>query len=64
MMTARGRVARALSLAATPTFAIMALVTAVHRGSMPATEMTTMYSLMGVFHSGPWLRLLAPSVPR
>ena len=59
-----------LSLAATPTFAIMALLAAVHGGGMPdmmcstagagspLSGMATMYLLMSAFHLGPWLRLL------
>ena len=61
--------ARFLSLAATPTFAMMALLTAVHGGSMPdilcsaardgspLTGMVPMYLLMSAFHVAPWLRL-------
>jgi hypothetical protein len=74
---ARGRgradlsAARLLSLAATPTFAVMALLTAVHGGSMPdmmcsaaqdgslLTGMVPMYLLMSAFHLAPWLRLLS-----
>jgi hypothetical protein len=60
-----------LSLAATPTFAIMALLTAVHGDSMsvmlcsaardgsPLTGMVPMYLLMSAFHLAPWLRLLS-----
>jgi hypothetical protein len=60
-----------LSLAAAPTFAVMALLTAIHSGGMPdmicsastggspLSGMTTMYLLMGAFHLGPWLRLLS-----
>ncbi len=58
-----------LYLAAAPTFAIMALLTAVLGGSpdtlcsiMPAsplTGMVPMYVLMSAFHSAPWLRLIA-----
>jgi hypothetical protein len=60
-----------LSLAATPTFAIMALLTAVHGDSMPdmlcsaardgspLTGMVPMYVLMSAFHLAPWLRLLS-----
>ncbi|HYV87839.1 MAG TPA: hypothetical protein VFA91_04625 [Candidatus Polarisedimenticolia bacterium] len=60
-----------LSLAATPTFAIMALLTAVHGGGMPdmicsareggspLTGMIPMYVLMSAFHLAPWLRLLS-----
>ena len=74
---ARGRgradlnAARWLSLAATPTFAVMALLSAVHGDAMPdmicaATRdgsllsgMVPMYLLMSAFHLAPWLRLLA-----
>jgi hypothetical protein len=58
-----------LSLAATPTFALMALLTAVHGGGMPdmicaangspLTGMLPMYLLMSAFHLSPWLRLLS-----
>jgi hypothetical protein len=60
-----------LSLAATPTFAVMALLAAVHGGSMPdmmcsaagggsaLSGMATMYALMSAFHLGPWLRLFS-----
>ena len=60
-----------LSFAAAPTFAAMALLTAVHGGSMPArlcsatqdasplTGMVSMYLLMSAFHLAPWLRLLS-----
>jgi hypothetical protein len=59
-----------LSLAATPTFAIMALVTAVLGGG-PADllcaagqgsllgGMVPMYLLMSAFHSAAWLRLIS-----
>jgi hypothetical protein len=59
-----------LSLAATPTFAMMALMTvvlgggaeplcsAMHQGSL-WSGMVPMYLLMGAFHSAPWLRLIA-----
>ena len=74
---ARGRgwadfsAARLLSLAATPTFAAMALLTAVHGDGMPdmicsaagegslMTGMVPMYLLMSAFHLAPWLRLLS-----
>ena len=59
-----------LPFAATPTFAIMALLTAVFGGgpmdalcSMGAVSwvggMVPMYLLMSAFHSAPWLRLFA-----
>jgi hypothetical protein len=60
-----------LSLAAAPTFAIMALLSGIHNGGMqgmlcsaaqdvsPLTGMVPMYLLMSAFHMSPWLRLLA-----
>ncbi|WP_376774853.1 hypothetical protein [Mesorhizobium silamurunense] len=58
-----------LCLAAAPTFAIMALLTAAYGGqdmtcmSGPAASvlsgMVPMYLLMAAFHLGPWLRLVA-----
>lgn len=63
------RAARWLSLAAAPTFGLMALVTALQGpgaavlvcSAMPAGSpvggMTLMYGLMSAFHLGPWLRL-------
>jgi hypothetical protein len=66
-----GRIASWLSLAAAPTFAIMALVTGVLGGHQPdmlcATAhdawwlggMVPMYLLMSAFHSAPWLKLIA-----
>ncbi|THK36356.1 hypothetical protein EHS39_19460 [Ensifer sp. MPMI2T] len=64
-----------LSFAAAPTFAIMALLTSVLGGSAdmlcsstedasPLTGMVPMYLLMSVFHSAPWLRLVASSRSR
>jgi hypothetical protein len=62
---------RLLSLAATPTFAVMALLAAVHGDGMPdmicsatregsvLTGMVPMYLLMSAFHLAPWLRLFA-----
>ncbi|MCR5872891.1 hypothetical protein LRS10_00975 [Phenylobacterium sp. J426] len=63
------RPADALSLAATPTFAIMALASAASGGpssvicsagsASPLTGMTAMYLLMAAFHAAPWLRRLS-----
>ena len=57
-----------LSLAAAPTFAVRALMTAMggqpqwlcaaaHLGS-PVSGMVPMYLLMSAFHTAPWLRLI------
>jgi hypothetical protein len=59
-----------LSLAATPTFAAMGCLAAVHGsmpdmmcsagdGGSPLSGMATMYLLMSAFHLGPWLRLVS-----
>ena len=60
-----------LSFAAAPSFAAMALLTALHGGGMPDMlcasaldasplgGMTPMYVLMSVFHCAPWLKLIA-----
>jgi hypothetical protein len=57
-----------LHLAATPTFAIMALLTSLFGGgpadilcgaASPLGGMTAMYVLMSAFHSAPWLKLIA-----
>jgi uncharacterized membrane protein YeiH len=59
-----------LSLAAAPTFAVMALLTGVVGGGAPdvlcsasqhpspLTGMVAMYVLMSAFHSAPWLKLI------
>jgi hypothetical protein len=58
-----------LGLAATPTFALMALWTSFFsgqpdmlcmamQGSSPMSGMTVMYLLMSAFHAAPWLRLI------
>jgi hypothetical protein len=62
-------VARWLGLAATPTFAAMAVVTGLSEaragtllcGAAPSLlgGMALMYALMGAFHLGPWLRLVS-----
>jgi hypothetical protein len=58
-----------LSLAAAPTFAVMAIVTGIPDGGAhqaacsahlsPLTGMVTMYVLMSGFHCRPWLKLLS-----
>ncbi|WP_199698980.1 hypothetical protein [Oleomonas cavernae] len=55
-----------LCLAATPTFAAMALVEALFGGQanilcgagggLPLNGMALMYALMSIFHAAPWLR--------
>ena len=59
-----------LGLAATPTFAVMALLNSIHgEGSLDAfcsmahggsllSGMVPMYALMGLFHLSPWFRLI------
>ncbi|WP_454012696.1 hypothetical protein [Aquamicrobium terrae] len=70
--------AAVLHLAAAPTFAAMALLAAASGGApdmcssgpaaSPLAGMAAMYLLMGVFHSAPWLDLMAgrsrPAEPR
>jgi hypothetical protein len=65
-------IARGLSLAAAPTFAVMAALSAsdpaadmiCSMGGMPMhgasafSGMAAMYGLMSLFHVGPWLRLM------
>ena len=60
-----------LCLAAAPTFAMAALLTAVLGGgspdilcsaaqdASPLTGMVPMYLLMSAFHAGPWLKLIS-----
>jgi hypothetical protein len=64
-----------LSLAATPSFALMALATAlIHdtgadglcstgHGAWSIGGMAPMYLLMSAFHAAPWLKLVAQIVP-
>ena len=60
---------KGLALAASPTFAIMALLTIVLGGNQtemlcsaahlsPLSEMAVMYLLMSAFHAAPWLTLI------
>jgi hypothetical protein len=61
---------RLLSLAAAPTFAVMALLTGIQDGGVPdmlcsaaadaspLTGMVPMYLVMTAFHSAPWLKLI------
>ena len=69
------RAADGLALAASPTFAIMALLTAILGGSpaemlcsaanaSPLSGMVTMYLLMSAFHAAPWLKLIRASARR
>lgn len=63
--------AERLSLAAAPTFAIMALLAGAAGGGQPdficsaphhaspLSGMVPMYVLMSAFHSGPWLKLVS-----
>jgi hypothetical protein len=60
-----------LSLAAAPTFAVMALLTAILGGgpldmlcsaapdASPLTGMIPMYVLMSAFHAAPWMKLIS-----
>jgi hypothetical protein len=69
----RLRTADLLSLAAAPTFAVMALLAAILPGgppemlcsehTSPLSGMVPMYLLMSAFHSPPWLRLIAQHRP-
>jgi hypothetical protein len=72
MNTKSAGATRALALAATPTFAIMGLLSV---GQVEPAEMLcghpfglggmgTMYLLMSGFHAGPWLRLTAAAFAR
>jgi hypothetical protein len=74
-MTAAPRAAGWLGLAAAPTFAVMALLTAAFgagaammcppaQGAPPLSGMVPMYVLMSAFHSTPWLRRLSRRLSR
>jgi predicted phage tail protein len=69
-VVAASHLARWLSLAATPTFAVMAALTAVLGGGpadmlcsaghgMSLGGMVPMYLLMSAFHAAAWLRLIS-----
>lgn len=73
--TVTQRAAEGLALAAAPTFALMALLTAGGGESSMAmmcsstagqvlNSMTTMYLLMSAFHLAPWLKLLRSGAHR
>ena len=64
-----------LALAASPTFALLALLTGVLGGGpaqmlcsaahgSPLSGMMTMYLLMSAFHAGPWLKRIHASARR
>lgn len=68
------RAADGLALAASPTFAIMALLTGVlddgpaemlcsAANGSPLSGMVTMYLLMSAFHAAPWLKLVRERSP-
>ena len=68
--TSRGGAAQWLSLAAAPSFALMALLTGISGGGamemicspghgLALSGMVPMYLLMSAFHTAPWLRLIA-----
>jgi hypothetical protein len=66
------KMANGLHLAATPTFATMALLTGVlgsadvlcsTAGASPLGGMVPMYLLMSAFHLAPWLKLIAGRTP-
>lgn len=67
--------ANGLALAASPTFAIMALLTGLLGGGpaemlcsaahvSPLSGMATMYLLMSFFHAAPWLKLIRVTTRR
>ena len=74
--TSDGGAADWLSLAAAPTFAIMALLTSVlgsgqpdmlcsaAHGASSLSGMVPMYLLMSAFHAAPWLRLIGARAAR
>ena len=68
------RAADGLALTASPTFAVMALLTGILGGdhaemphaaahASPLSGMVMMYVLMSIFHAAPWLRLFRAGTP-
>ncbi|WP_040678607.1 hypothetical protein [Nitratireductor pacificus] len=65
---------RWLGLAATPTFAVMAWISATGATGMtmcsavpafiPINDMALMYALMSLFHLSPWMKLLSVHLQR
>lgn len=68
------RAADGLALAAAPTFAAMAFLSALDAGpgvilcspahASPLSGMVPMYLLMSVFHASPWLKRIRSDAPR
>jgi hypothetical protein len=67
--------ANKLALAASPTFAVMALLSGALSGgsaemlcsgghASPLSGMATMYLLMSAFHAAPWLKLISGAAGR
>ena len=58
---------RALAYAASPVFAVMALLTVLGGDptahASPLHGMATMYLLMSLFHASPWLKLIRGDNP-
>jgi len=74
-IAARLSLADGLALAASPTFAVMALLSGVLGGGhaemlcsaahiSPLSGMATMYLLMSTFHAGAWLKLIRAGAGR
>jgi hypothetical protein len=74
MFAATGKAHSLLGLAAAPTFALMAWISAVGSPGMtmclaasafvPINDMALMYLLMSFFHLSPWLKLLSAGSQR
>ncbi|MCV3240326.1 hypothetical protein [Mesorhizobium sp. ZC-5] len=69
MFAGKEKAASLLGLAAAPTFALMAWISAVGSADMamcsaapafmPINDMALMYLLMSLFHASPWLKLFS-----